>query len=257
MSGKSLSFNYITIEEFIRSGFTEVPEYFHIVPVFHVLDTKDIYAMLCLNETLTVTDFGGKLSRRKTIVSFICDNIARHSLDTIVLSESRVLEKSMVAFATTEDVSTGFVNIDPNYSVIIFVDIDIDNQKLLNDIVKQYKSKMKTLMSVRSKPDTEIVAMTFMDCTSMYYLLRFTTWRTIDQSTGEELTLSVKDNGFPALDVITRIYRADYSNGEVPYTENPNIYTNTCPEISFYNKVNQNLANAFVAYINHGLNIML
>lgn len=257
MSEKALKYNYITLDDFIRSRYTQ-PRSFHIIPVFRTLDKNDVYGMLTYNENLTVTSFGGVMPDRKTILTYITDNIYRHSLGVINFSEYDVLRNSMVAFTTEYSTYRGEYDIVNEHAVIIFVEMDVESVSVLNSMLELFKSRFCTVNSAdKIKPtNTNRTAMFYMDASSMFYLFRFTTWKTINHRTGETVRMSVQDDGFPAYDDITKIYKAKYSSGEVPITDFPNEQANTCPEIEFYTKIDNSLGNSYVRYIIGNLPIM-
>lgn len=246
MSDDNVSFGYSPLGDFTTSGYT-IPKEINIIPVYKIKNGGDVYGVLSLNSNLCVKSLGMRFSRGKTIQSYIVDSLRYNSLGAINISEEYAKNNSFVAYSTSYDVYNGKTDINSQYQIIIFVEIEINEIEEMQTMIHQFKTNFKSKLAGVIDSESESIALFYMNCTEMYYLMRFTSGRFTDEA-GIEYFIDIESDGFPARSFITELYEPDYSKGEIPITDKYDHRANTCPEIDFYTKIDQNLGVAFVAY---------
>lgn len=247
MSDVNVSFGYSPLSDFMSSGFT-LPKAINVIPVFRIKDRENAYGILTLNKNLVVQSFGIGMSKNKTLVTYISDCLRFNSLGLISVSDEYIKENSYVAYSKSYDVYKGVNVINPNYQPIVFVEFKGDSIEQLNKLIHTFRVMFSTKLAGVITSESDVVALTYMDCTSMFYLFRFTEGKVSQENTGVVHRFSIEDDGFPALDFITETYKCDKTKGEIPFSDNVDVLANSCPEIEFYKKIDHSLGVAFVAY---------
>lgn len=255
MSDVNVSFGYSPLVDFMSSGYTR-PKEINVIPVYKILDSGDVYGVLALDKSLSVTSLGSGLHKGKTLVTFIADSLRKNSLGVINLNDEYIKDNSYVAHSTCYDVYSGRTDINRNYQLIIFVEISVKTIDDLHNVILDFRETFTSKISRNLDYENDKVALVYMDCTSMFYLLRYTSWKIVDTKTHQTYIFSVEDDGFPALDFITSTYKCDPSKGEIPMTDKPDRNANRSPEIDFYSRIDFNLGIAFTAYSVAGLAFM-
>lgn len=256
MSEDNESFGYSPLSDFMRSGFTS-PNWVNVIPVYKIANGGDVYGVLGLNKNLAVTSLGMSYNRNKTLVTCVADALRFNSLGAINITDRHIIDHSFVAYSTSYDVRSGQTDLNGKYQPIVFVEITIDSIQELHDTIHRFRENFKSQMNhLINDSGSSIVALTYMDCTSMYYLFRFTTWKIIDSVTKKTHEFSIENDGLPALSFISETYKCDHSKGEIPVTDKTDPLANRCPEIEFYTKIDQNLGIAFTVYSEHDLPFM-
>lgn len=255
MSDVNVSFGYSPLVDFMSSGYTR-PKEINVIPVYRVLDGGDVYGVLALNKNLSVTSLGIGFHKGKTMVTYIADSLRSSSLGIINLTDEYIKNNSYVAHSTSYDVYSGKADINTKYQPIVFVEINVNTIDDLHDVIADFRDAFSAKIAGVNESETDKVALVYMDCTSMFYLLRYTTWKIVDPKTHQTHIFSVEDDGFPALDFITTTYKCDPSKGEIPVSDKPDRSANRSPEIDFYSKIDLNLGIAFTAYSVAGLAFM-
>lgn len=255
MSDVNISFDCSPLVDFMSSGFS-YPKEINVFPVCRIRETGDIYSIIGLNKNLCVTSLGMGFNKGKTLVTYVADSLRYNSLGVINISDDQIRENSKVAYSTSYDVYNGRTDLNNSYQPIIFTEIQLNTLEDLHDIIRKFRDTFTTKLSGVNEYNSNIVALVYMDCTSMFYLFRYTTWKIVDDRTHETHIFSVEDDGFPALEFITETYKCDTTKGEIPLTDKPDKDANRSPEIEFYDKIDQNLGIAFTAYSNAELSFM-
>lgn len=246
MSDVNVSFGYSPLIDFLSSGYS-LPKEINVIPVYRINGGGDVYGVLSLNSLLYVKSFGRGFNRGKTLQSYVADSLRYNSLGVINLSEEYVRNNSFVAYSTSYDVYDGKNAINTNHQPIVFVEIHIDSIEEMQLMIRQFKVKFANKLAGVFQSESDTVAIFYMNCTEMFYLMRFTTGKFTDETDVTHI-IDIESDGFPARAFISEVYEADYSKGEIPITDKFDQHANCCPEINFYTKIDQNLGIAFVAY---------
>lgn len=254
MSDIDVEFKYESLDTFKSNGYS-LPKEIQIIPVFHIKDSGDIFAVLVMNSTLCVKSFGTKYSKSKTIESFISDSIRYNSLNSIPINEEYVKLNSNIAYSTYRDVSLDRVVLNVNYSPIIFVDIIVENITILNNTIKIFKDNFSKLKSGILTSDADVVAMIYFSVEELFYLSRFTTYKMI--FSGDVIDVDIEEQGFPARSDISDIYFANKSKGEIPVIDKYDPQANCSPEIEFYSKRDIIMSISICKFLDEGLPFMI
>lgn len=254
MSDIDVEFKYESLDDFKSSGYI-LPKEVQVIPVFHIKDNGDIFAVLTMNSTLCVRSFGLGYSRNKSINSFVCDSIRQNSLNSLPINEEYVSKNSNIAFSTCYDVSLGKTILNTHYSPIIFVDVFVDNINVLNEVIKSFKSSFAKVKSGVLVVDSDVTAMIYLSVEELFYLSRFTSYKMT--SNGDVIEVDIEEQGFPARGDISEIYEADKSKGDVPITDKYDPLANCSPEVEFYTKRDIVMGMSILAYSNAELPFMM
>lgn len=254
MSDVNVEFKYMPLNDFKSAGFSLSKEV-QVIPVFHMKNNGDIFAVLIMNSNLCVKSFGDRYSNNKTLESYVVDSIRTNSLNTLPINESYVKKNSHVAFSTCYDVNLGKIILNVNYSPIIFVDVFVDNVQVLNGIIKSFRETFSKIRTGVLESESDSVAMVYFSAEELFYLSRFTTYKI--ETSGEIIDVNIEEQGFPAKDDISIIYEVDNSKGEIPVTDKYDSFANCSPEIEFYTKRDITMGLAICAYSNAELPFMM
>jgi hypothetical protein len=254
MSDVEVEFKYESLANFKSSGFILNKEV-QVIPVFHIKNNGDIFAVLIMNSTLCVKSFGSGYSRNKTIESFVSDSIRYNSLNALPINEDYVNKNSHIAFSTCYDVNLGKTILNVNHSPIIFVDIFVDNIEILNNVIKTFRDSFSKVKSCIITSDSDATALIYLSAEELFYLSRFTTYK-ISTPTGV-VEVDIEEQGFPARSDLSEIYETDKSKGEIPITDKYEPLANCSPEIEFYTKRDIIMGMAICNYSNAELPFMM
>lgn len=255
MSEIDVKFNYVPLVNF-KSDWKKPPKEISIIPVYHIMDSQDIYGMLRLNKTQVVTSFGEKFKGSSNdLESHVANSISLNSLGVINLTHSYILNNSFVAYSTVPNVQTEGLSLNPKINPIIFVNITVPTINDLNNTLVRFKSQFQNKMKGYSNFESDSTALIYLDVTELYYLMRFTTYKIVDESNNVHI-VDIQSNGFPARSDITNIYRPNYIRGEIPVTENYDYLANSCPVVDFYRKIDISLSQDILRYEDANLPFM-
>lgn len=254
MSDIDVEFKYESLDDFKSSGYI-LPKEVQVIPVFHVRSNGDIFAVLVMNSTLCVKSLGMGYSRTKTVESFVSNSIRYNSLNSLPINDEYVRNHSHITFSTCYDVESAKTILNSNYSPIIFVDINVDNIEVLNNVIRTFRSTFSKVKSGVLTTDSDVTAMIYLSVEELFYLSRFTSYK-ITTST-EVIDVDIENQGFPARNDISEIYEANKSQGEIPMTDKYEALANCSPEIDFYVKRDTVLGMAVCAYLKAELPFMM
>lgn len=231
MTSLNVAFFYESMGEFLPKDYTK-NKLTQIIPYFVISDTRDVYAMLTVNKSQCVGDFGTDWRKNKTLQTYVVDSIVKSSLGCIQVDEDYVLANSFVGYATADNVIEGKRDLAENEIPTVFVKFVVDNIDSLNDILIKFKDNYSKSVKRVIGGSSNISNLVYMPVEDLYYVSRFTTYR-INTSDGN-IVIDMEEDGFPALPVITDIYSPIPEFGDIPCGDRYNELGNCCPPVTFY-----------------------
>jgi hypothetical protein len=253
MSELDIKFNYDRLDVFISKEYN-VPKNVQVIPVFHIKDSGDVFAVLVMNSTLCLKSLSVDFLKNKTLNSFISDSIRFNSYGTIYSNEDYILENSHVAYSTCRDVITDTIIINPRITPTFFTDYYVDEIENLNNIIKRFRNEFINLKKGSSKSDLDTIVLTYLSPDDLFYMCRFTTYKIMSE--GVPLHVNIEEQGFPVRSDISVIYEVNRSKGEIPINNKYDYLANCPPELEFYTKRSGSLGNSICSFFENDLPIM-
>lgn len=227
-----------------------------IIPCIKDKETEQIYVLLGMTQQGFVIELGDKISKSNTIPNFISHKLKSNTLGLINLSTEYIQANTYVAYATSLDIETGERVLRKIELPIFFVNIEINNIDDLNDLLINFREKYKSyIKKVILSDRINVTNLIYMDSTDLYHFMKGGVCKVQD---GENVVeINFEEEGFPALEAISEIYKSDEEAGDIPITIYYNENANCSPEVFFYKNKDSALQKSLLKYFNVELPIIM
>lgn len=232
-----------------------------IIPSIHIKSNSDVFGLMGLNHLGFLLDLGGSrndkpllisiasLIRKNTLSNLLLDKEISHDKTIEELVRCRcdyILNNTHVAFSKYYDVDTGKMVINREILPIFFVNFEYQTHKEMYDMIRNFKTSFnESMRGVIKLSNTNITNLVPLTCEEIFYICREKNFKMeLENGTIVEVLF---DDGFPASDIITDIYKV---NGiETAVSNNYNEYAYSCPEVNFYKRAGFNIKLSFLSYL--------
>uniref|UniRef100_A0A6C0BDQ4 Uncharacterized protein n=1 Tax=viral metagenome TaxID=1070528 RepID=A0A6C0BDQ4_9ZZZZ len=255
MSELNKTFVNIRLQDFLGLKY-QLPKTVQIIPYAHIRSTDEIVAILTLNNLGVLTDFASSSFDNSNPYIYIQKNIYENSLGVIELSKEYIIENASISFVKSHDVSTNSDILFKHIPPVIFIRLDFERSEDLEELLIRFSFLFSKRIEGIVDNTTQTYNIIFINPTDLYYTCRGTTARRFDQLSGNTYDYDVKEDGFPADQRITTIYKSKSIYGDIPFGSNVNQFANCCPEVSFYRQVSSSLANSLLNFFDVELPIL-
>lgn len=256
-SESNVSYLYESLGNIIPRIFKSLSN-IQIIPCIKNRETDEIFALLGMTSIGIVTDLGNKMKKNNSLSNFISQTLKINTLGLINLSQEYIENNTNVAYATCVNVETGEVILHKNELPIFFVNIDIDNIEQLNDLIMNFREKYKhyikkTIITNR----INITNLIYMDSVDLFLFMRGGICKVEGDSEDYVIEINIEEEGFPAIEVISEIYKAREEIGEIPITNYYNENANCCPEVFFYMGKDDSIRRSILKFFEKKLEILM
>lgn len=253
MADLDVAFFYESLEVFLTRDY-KLNKSIQIIPYYVIRSSNDVYAMLIVNSSQTVTDFSTDWGKNKSFQTYVADSIRSNSLGCINLYEDHILINSHIGYATAYNVSEGKQTLAEGEIPAVFVKIVVDTIDDLDDILFNFKDSYSKAVKRIIDGTFTVSNLVYMPVEDLYYISRFTTYKV--RTPDGIITIDMDDEGFPAIPAITHIYSPILEDGDVPCGDKYNELGNCCPPVTFYTARSILLRKALLPLFSHGLPVM-
>jgi hypothetical protein len=244
-----------SILSFLKKGH-KLKKYTQIIPKYFIEENGETVYLLRINQNNTIFDFSEKYESDKgTILSYIRDSVLFNTLNVIKLTKEEI-KNGTILYSTEYDESSGKYIISDDVKPIIFINIVIPSFSYLKRKVIKFKEAFKLNLNGITDSTSDTTNIIWVTIEELFYLSRFTIAKFInvnEDGEEEEVTIDVRESGFPAWPEITKLYKLSLENGDIPYTSNFNPLANCCPEVKFYEERSIDLFESLIFYFNEDI----
>lgn len=200
---------------------------------------KQCYTIVLHGINGFLRDFGGTVSRKTAIHSYISSSLDNESLGVIQVSADEIAKTASIFV----DIQTNYddsKSLDPRSLITVFVNLGDSNKSVLNSLIEAYANKLKK--SIRHYPNksdynTNLVYLSQLD---LFYICRGTSY-TVEDDKGDFYNIDVGDGMFLDDDIIA-IYRP--KPGDIPASRFVSNGANAPFSFARYTDVSTTLAGA-------------
>ena len=243
------------LREFLTTGF-QLPRTVQIIPYAYIRTTDETLAILTMNNLKVLTDFGSSFGEDMNLLDYIEKNLDLNSFGLLKQSKEYILEHGSIAYAKFLDVATGSELIYKPISPIVFLRFEFECSEDLEEIISNFSILFTKKVEGIIRTSSLTYNLVFLSINDLFYTCRGTSVKKYDERTGQIYEFDVSENGFPADDRITRIYKTNAASGEIPFDFQINRYANCCPEVIFYSDVSSTMTFSLMTFFSVSLPIM-
>lgn len=228
-----------------------------VVPYYSVKKSGNVFALYTLNQKGVICDFGTRYNGSVSVEKYVSEAILLNSLGTINLNERYIYANSSIAYSLVHSVEMGYTVIDSSCPPIIFVRIEVTEDRDLNSVALKFKQAFKARLQGNLESfNSESFNLVWISPEDSFYMARGTTFNVIDDD-GDQVVCDINDGGLPAERAVTNAYLSNRAAGENPFTLNYAAEYNCCPEVDFYKQMSFILSVPLLQYFDGELDILV